>query len=368
MRATGITLTLCLLFTSACADGGEQAFSPASVDLAVAADATAQPAVLPSPAFGLAPSPDGGLFVAEVFTGVTELRKGTAGSVAALPGVSGVTAIGRSNLFAVTGGPQGPPTGFDQTLFRISRGNVRAIADLDAYEHATNPDQIWNTLPPESNPFNVASMGGGKVLVADAAANDILVVDERGNIDWVAVLTPQLASTAPFKALIGCPNPAPECSLPPQIPAQPVATSIAIGPDGAYYAGELTGFPSPPGISRIWRIEPGARHAVCPGPECTQVVGGLTSIMDLAFGPDGTLYVAELDADGWLAVEVLSGGGPLAPVAGGTVKACDVGTGACSVVASGLSLSAAVTVDKRGTVWVAENSGIPGSANVHPLP
>ena len=47
------------------------------------------------------------------------------------------------------------------------------------------------------------------------------------------------------------------------IPVQPVATSVAIGPDGAYYVGELKGFPAPTGESRVWRIEPGSRNVRC---------------------------------------------------------------------------------------------------------
>ena len=231
-----------------------------------------------------------------------------------------------------------------------------------------NPDQVWNNGPPDSNPFNLARLSGNNTLVADAAGNDILVVGGEGAIDWVAVLTPQLVSTSPFKELIGCPRSgAPECALPPAIPAQPVATSIAVGPDGSYYASELTGFPSAPGMSRIWRIAAGSRHVLCPSAACTLVVSGLTSVVDLEFGPNGTLYVAELDAATWLAVEVAAGSGPLAPVAGGRVKGCDVSTGLCSIIAKGLALPSALAVDKAGGVWVAENASIPGVAHVRKL-
>jgi hypothetical protein len=77
--------------------------------------------------------------------------------------------------------------------------------------------------------------------------------------------------------------------------------------------------------------------------------------------------VVEFDAASWLAVEMASGGGPLGPVAGGTVKACNVGTGVCAVVAAGLSLPTAITFAADGTPWIVENGSIPGVANVHPL-
>jgi hypothetical protein len=49
--------------------------------------------------------------------------------------------------------------------------------------------------------------------------------------------------------------------MPAEIEAQPVTTSVAVGPDGAFYLSELKGFPAPLGRSQIWRIEPDARNA-----------------------------------------------------------------------------------------------------------
>jgi hypothetical protein len=369
MQIRFITLMGAAAVAVACTDGSNTLSSPDDPALAVAAANGAQPADLGAPVFGLDAGPDGGLFAAETFAGVTLIRGGSTKLLAELSGVSGVAAIGMGNLMAVTGADElGGSEETARKLYRVSRGNVREVADLGAFEEDVNPDQVWNDGDPDSNPFNIAQLEGGHVLVADAAGNDILHVTPRGTIDWVAVLTPQLASTAPFKALIGCPNPAPECSLPDEIPAQPVATSIAVGPDGHFYAGELTGFPNPTGLSRIWRIARGSRHVLCPSEACTQVLDGFTAIVSLAFGPDGTLYVVQLDDDGWLPVEVKAGNGPLAPSAGGSVHACDVEAGTCQVLASGLALPTAVTVDKWGTVWVAENETIPGAAHVHPLP
>jgi len=360
--AVPIIAAICL----ACSDPPE----PVAPDMesGFAASVSPAPATIDAPVFGLGASPDGSLVAAQTFAGlVTELRKGTTSPVAALVGVSDVDPIGRGVMLATTWG--GDPTHPDaMKLFRVSRGGIQEIADLGAFEEAVNPDQVWNSLPPESNPFNLVQMKGSAALVADAAANAILMVDQRGQVDWVAVLTPQLASTAPLKAFLGCPNPAiPLCGLPSAIPAQPVSTSIAVGPDGAYYAGELTGFPGTPGISRIWRIKPGSRHVLCPSAACTMVANGLTSVMDLVFGPDGLLYVVEFDAAGWLHVELAAGGGPLGPVAGGAVKACNVNTGVCVDYVTGLSLPAAITVLADGSLWVAENNSIPGKADIRPI-
>ncbi len=353
-RTPSLCFAVAVTVFAACADGPEPMSPEAGAGFAASVGPVAS--TISAPVFGLATAPDGSLLAAETFAGVTELRHGAVSPVAPLFGVAGIDAIGRGDLLAVTWGDD-PSDPTAQKLYRVSRGKTHEIADLGAYEEAVNPDQVWNPLPPESNPFNVAQLAGGKALVADAAANAILMVDEKGTIDWVAVLTPHDIPTA------GVPIP----GLPPMFSAQPVATSIAVGPDGAYYAGELTGFPGTPGNSRIWRIEPGSRHVLCPSAACTMVANGLTSIMDLEFGPDGTLYVAIFDAASWLAVDGAAAGGPLAPVAGGMVMACDVGTGACSPIAAGLGLVTAVTVGKDGRVWVADNSAIPGTASIHPV-
>jgi hypothetical protein len=88
----------------------------------------------------------------------------------------------------------------------------------------------------------------------------------------------------------------------------------------------------------------------------------LTSVVDLEFGPDGRLYVTELDALGWFAIEIAGGS-----VAGGRVKACDVETGSCDVVAGGLSLPLGFTFDADGVPWVAQHQALGGPSNVGPL-
>ena len=73
-----------------------------------------------------------------------------------------------------------------------------------------------------------------------------------------------------------------------------VPTSVALGPDGDYYVGQLTGFPFPVGAANIYRV-PAAGGA----PQV--VASGFTHIVDLTFGPDGSLYVVEIAKNGLLA-------------------------------------------------------------------
>ena len=234
MRSMSLTPALLLLVAVACADPGPAApLAPTDPTLARATAPT-----LAAPVFDLAISQRGTLLAGEGFVGVTEIQGNTTRLIGALTGVTGIGPVGKSDVFALTGAASDPSqAATEKRFFRIANGKVREIADLGAYENAVNPDQTWNTDGPDSNPFNLARLSGSGSLVADAAGNDILHVSGEGVIDWVAVLTPQLVSTAHFKELIGCPQSgAPECALPPAIPAQPVATSIAVGPDGAYYA------------------------------------------------------------------------------------------------------------------------------------
>jgi hypothetical protein len=303
------------------------------------------------PIFGLDVAPDGSLLVADAGAGIVEMRKGSASLIAELPGVADVAAIGVGNMFAVTGaGEEGDPTA--SRLYRASRGNVREIANLGAFEAEVNPDGDFI----DSNPFAVAALNGGQALVADAAGNSLLIVDQRGNVDWVATFPIEVVSTANLKDLLGCPDAPPElawaCGFPPMFPAEAVPTSIAIGPDGAYYVGELKGFPGPLGESRIWRIEPGTRHAECgSSPACTVVADGFTSIVDLAFGPDGTLYVVEIDEASFLAAELPMFGLPPATM-GGTVSACTPGSWSCTEIATDLMLPTSIAVSRDGTVYV----------------
>jgi sugar lactone lactonase YvrE len=148
-------------------------------------------------------------------------------------------------------------------LHMAASGTFRVVADIAAHEFAHNPDGG----PVDSNPFGGLAEPGGR-LVADAGANALLHVAPNGRVKTVAVLPPQ-------------PNPTP--LGPPMI--QSVPTSVARGPDGALYVGELTGFPFVAGLAKVYRVVP--RQA--PTVHCR----GFKTIMDLAFGPDGSLYVVE---------------------------------------------------------------------------
>lgn len=310
-----------------------------------------------SPLFGLATAPNGDILVADAGAGVATLSGATD---IPLPGVTDVDPLGRGTMWALKGltGQPGDDTG--QALYRASKGGTRLVVDLFAFEAANNPDGAELI---DSNPFDVQALGGRAALVVDAGGNDLLRVDSQGNVDVVAVFPTENVSTANIKALAGCPDESSSlCGLPPAIPAQPVPTSVAVGPDGYYYVGELKGFPAPTGASNIWRVAPDASGATCPSTDCEKVFdGGFTSIIDLAFDANGVLYVAELDEDSWFAVE-------FGTVGGGSINACDLGEGSCDVVATGIPILTAITFGNDGTLWATQNALIPGSADVVKIP
>jgi sugar lactone lactonase YvrE len=120
------------------------------------------------------------------------------------------------------------------------------------------------------------------LFVVDAGGNTLLKVRRPG----------QVATAAVFPATPLPPTP----GFPPVLDAVP--TAAAYGPDGAIYVSQLTGFPFPVGGASIWRVVPGQPP--------TRYATGLTTVTDLAFGKDGSLYVVQI-ADTGLADPAATG-------------------------------------------------------------
>lgn len=147
--------------------------------------------------------------------------------------------------------------GFAQLVRLTASGGWRFVNDLGAYEAEANPD--GNVI--DSNPFGLLQEAGSLVLT-DAGGNSLLRVDANGDVSTIA--------TFPSR---------------PARDTDSVPTTVAAGPDGAYYVGELTGQPFAPGASNIYRVVAGEAPTVH--------LSGFKSIIDIAFASDGTLYVLE---------------------------------------------------------------------------
>ena len=159
---------------------------------------------------------------------------------------------------------------------RLSKGDWTTVADLAEFEDAVNPTGDEE----DSNPNSVVAVGGRQVVV-DAGANDVLQVSSKGEISVLATFPNRLVDAPPF------------LGLPPgtQIPMDAVPTSVVRGPDEAYYVSQLTGFPFPLGAANVYRLVPGQEPEV--------FASGFTNIIDIAFD-EGTLYVLEIFKNGLL--------------------------------------------------------------------
>jgi hypothetical protein len=319
----------------------------------------AAPPDFATPVFGLAAGSGSVLFAADSGAGIWRIKGDDSRLAVELPGTTDAAPVRAGRMWGLSSGPG------NKKLWWIVGHTPHEVANLGRYEKKVNPDggEI------DSNPFDLAKLGAKRVLIADAAANAVLVANGRGKVNWVATLPDEVVSTENVKSLADCPNPPPEladvCDLPDEIPAQAVSTSVAVGPDGAYYVTELKGFPAPLGESRIWRIEPGTRHVHC-DPEatdspCTVVADGFTSIVDLSFDAEGTARVVELDEASWAAVEIVPD-----KMVGGTVNTCDA-TWTCTEEATDLTMPMAVATNAAGT-FVVVSALIPGAAEVMALP
>jgi sugar lactone lactonase YvrE len=163
---------------------------------------------------------------------------------------------------------------------RSARGRVTRVADLGAFEARKNPDAGQPSAEVDTNPFSVDASVRGRLLVTDAGGNDLLQVDAKGRVKTLAVF-PFGSAAAP-----------PQLGLPAgaQIPVQPVPTGVVRGRRGVAHVGQLTGFPFPMGQARVFRVK-GANKPR------TQA-SGFTTIVDVAAGRDGSLYVLQISTDG----------------------------------------------------------------------
>jgi glucose/arabinose dehydrogenase len=183
-------------------------------------------------------------------------------------GVDGVSASPDGKVYAVT--TSGPPEAIKslpgpvrrQTgrLLEVNGGSFSPLARIDQLEWRNNFDRVRGDR--NSNPYAVLALADRQIVV-DAGANAVFEV--RGTQVKLLAVIPKNGR------------------------AQAVPSSIAMGPDGNLYVGELAEGAGK-GKARVWRI---------PAAGGTPVVHatGFTAITGVAFGPDGSLFVTEFVRD-----------------------------------------------------------------------
>jgi hypothetical protein len=211
------------------------------------------------------------------------------------------------------------------------------VADPGAYEAVSNPD--GGLL--DTNPYGLLAGPGGQVLT-DAGGNSLLQVDWNGGISTLAVF--QSRPTQPPRS------------------TDSVPTTVAFGPDGAYYVGELTGIPVFPGLANVYRVVPsdtvpGEPPLLLAEQAC---VAGLSTIIDIAFDDEGNLYVLQYGYQDGLGSLVR-----ITPDRGTPGGVCaQYEAGARATILAGLSQPTSVVVGADGALYVSNHGSSVGAGEV----
>ena len=221
-------------------------------------------------------------------------------------------------------------------LGRISGlGKLALTQDLGAYEVANNPtgDEV------DSNPYGILALAS-RTVFTDAGGNALNQVSAKGAISTLATFPDRMVPAPPFLEL-------PPGTL---IPMDTVPTSVAKGPDGAFYVSQLTGFPFPVDDANIYRVSAN-------GGTPTVHAGGFTAVIDIAFDADGSMYVVELAKNGLLAAFIDGDWG------GSLIRVAPDGT-RTELVSGMLTAPGGVAIGNDGALYVTNNSIFSGSGQV----
>jgi hypothetical protein len=251
------------------------------------------------------------------------------GSAAAGPHSASVRTPG--NIYVTTGlfgtpqirrqyGPEGRNLG--RLLWTNLKGQVQRVADLAGYEAAANPDGG----AVDSDPYGLWA-GKHRRIVTDAGGNSLLRVGRSGRVHTMAVFPDRLVD---FNGE--------------EFPMQAVPTGVVRGPDGAFYVGQLTGFPFPVGGARVYRVVPGEKPTI--------YRRGFTNIIDIDFGSDGSLYVLEIAHNSLLADNP----------EGALIRVTPDGDR--SVVTDGLIFPGGLAIGSLGKLYVTNCGVCPGTGEV----
>jgi hypothetical protein len=215
------------------------------------------------------------------------------------------------------------------SLVRVTgSGQWSYVTEISDHEISSNPDGG----PRDSNPFALRVLSNpDRVVVADAGANALLQIGQFGLTTTLAVFPRRQVGSGPT--------------------IDEVPTSFAVGPDGSYFVGQLTGAPFLVGAARIYRVPANGGT-----PEV--VAEGFTTVIDIAFDlPRNAAYVLEHDSDGIIPTT--------GPGLDGKLIRINTQTGARTVVAStGLVKPGGLAIGSGGEVYVTRRTGLPGTGDV----
>ena len=265
-------------------------------------------------------------------------KDGSVKTVAEAVGTSGV-AVSKDRRYLAYTTTVGDEEGITASGLKIVGPKGTVKADTLAYEKANNPDAkltygvdnpsdcVKDALGPQANyrglidshAYSVAAYGK-KFVVADAGANDLLLVDRKGNISTIGVLPrqPQRLSAEVAKGL------GVDCDEDLTYSFEAVPTDVEVGKDGWLYVTTLPGGPEDPSLGargRVYRVNPKTGK--------NQLIArGFAGATNLALGKHREIYVTELFA------------GKISVIKRGKVKPYVTLPGAVSV-----------ETDRKGNLW-----------------
>ena len=225
------------------------------------------------------------------------------------PGAAGVARTHSRLAFTTTVGDQ---SGISASGLNIwGPKGKRIYADTLAFERKKNPDKVntYGIKNPSAcvvQAFQDAGFGDptaapgavdshaysvlahkGSWIVADAGANVLFRVSDKGRISTLSVLPPQpLKVTADMAKNLGFPD----CVANVTYVFEPVPTDVEVGRDGYLYVSTLPGGPESPVLGArgaVYKVHPHSGKA-------TKVAGGFLGATNLALGKHGEIYVSEL--------------------------------------------------------------------------
>ncbi len=169
----------------------------------------------------------------------------------------------------------GAVTNLDGQLYEVAAGHMtispelsrinandelEPIADIGAFNKENPPPPSNGDAVPLGNPYDLVN-SDGNLYITDGNFNRVLKVTPEGEISIFAAWE-----------------------------FSPVTVGAAVGPDGSIYVSQFSPAPYTPGSARIDKID-------LDGTITEGVVTNLTTPIDVAFAPDGTMYVLRYSAE-----------------------------------------------------------------------
>ena len=195
-------------------------------------------------------------------------------------GPNGLTYVDGQLYALEAGAPQKVPSWLPNDLRKTLKEQAGALLNVTggSISVVANPGKVdyqWTQEHPElsagdfdANPYGLTAKPGGGFYLVDAGSNTLDSVDQRGKVRVLAFISPTAAGQ------------------------DAVPTCLDVGPDGAVYIGELTGFGSSGTAASVYRYEPSSGSL-------TVWQSGFSAITGCGFGANGDFYVTEFTTTGF---------------------------------------------------------------------